>query len=188
MLERQETKFEEEKQRILQLSEISLWLNNYEDIFSDFDSRPYHERALSEDFLNETRRASRDKDMDGISLKFLVPKIQRNLQHEQLIKRRLHEHFKKHHERLHYENYKVVRQGAIFLLLGVILMFIATNIIIKYPKDDPVITFFTFLFEPGSWFFFWEGLNLIFFEPKKLTSELEFYHKMSRCSVSFMSY
>ena len=32
---------------------VSLWLDTYEDIFSDFDPRPYGQRALSEDFVAE---------------------------------------------------------------------------------------------------------------------------------------
>ena len=35
-----------EKQKLLEISEISLLLDSYDDIFSDFDQRPYAQRAL----------------------------------------------------------------------------------------------------------------------------------------------
>jgi hypothetical protein len=36
--------------------EISIWLDSYNDIFSDFDSRPFSERTVSDDFLSEVRK------------------------------------------------------------------------------------------------------------------------------------
>jgi len=35
------------KKKLLQLSEISLIIDTYDDIFSDFDPRPYSQRALA---------------------------------------------------------------------------------------------------------------------------------------------
>ena len=52
---------------------VSLWLDTYEDIFSDFDPHPYGQRALSEDFLAEARRAVRDRRDEVPELRFLVP-------------------------------------------------------------------------------------------------------------------
>ena len=46
---------DEEKQKILEMSEISLILDTYDDMFSSFDPRPYSQRALSEDFLSEAK-------------------------------------------------------------------------------------------------------------------------------------
>ena len=50
-------------------SEIPLWLDNYNDLFSDFDPRHYSNRALSQDFLEELKRASRDKQTKTVNLK-----------------------------------------------------------------------------------------------------------------------
>ena len=33
--------------------EISLWLDSYDDIYSDFDSRHYLKRRISKDFIDE---------------------------------------------------------------------------------------------------------------------------------------
>ena len=37
--------------------EISFWLDSYDDLFSDFDPRPYAQKGFSEDFLDEAKRA-----------------------------------------------------------------------------------------------------------------------------------
>ena len=41
---------------------ISLILESYTDIFSDFDPRPYDQRTLSDDFLLECKKAVRRKN------------------------------------------------------------------------------------------------------------------------------
>ena len=52
---------------------VSLWLDTYEDIFSDFDPHPFGQRALSEDFLAEAKRAVRDRRDEVPELRLLVP-------------------------------------------------------------------------------------------------------------------
>jgi hypothetical protein len=79
---------------------VSLWLDTYEDIFSDFDPHPYAQRALSEDFLAEARRAVRDRRDEVPELRFLVPTHIRNLEDETTIRKRLRDHFRRHADRL----------------------------------------------------------------------------------------
>ena len=179
---------EEEKRKLLEMSRISLQLNNYDEIFSDFDPRDYSQRALSDDFLQETKRASRDKVSGTIELRFLVPKKARNLKHESMIKKRLREHFKKHFEEINKEFKKVRRKGIFFIITGIVLMFLATLILFRYAEGNFLMTFLVILLEPGGWFLFWEGLDLIIFEAKKGIPNLSFYKKMSKCSINFFSY
>ena len=87
---------EETKQDLLKMSEVSIILDTYEDIFSDFDPRPFSQRALSDDFLLEAKKASRERNSGEIEIKFLIPEQKRNIREESLIKKRLHEYFKKH--------------------------------------------------------------------------------------------
>lgn len=86
---------EEEKRKIFEISEVSLWLDSYDDIFSDFDPRPYSQRALSDDFLEEAKKAVKEKKTGELELRLLVPHSQRDLEKEIIIKRRLREYFKK---------------------------------------------------------------------------------------------
>ena len=39
------------------MNELSLWLDYYDDIYSDFDSRQYPKRRISDDFLYELKDA-----------------------------------------------------------------------------------------------------------------------------------
>ncbi len=178
---------ESENQRLLEKSEISLWLDTYDDIFSDFDPRPYSQRALSEDFLNEAKRASRDK-LSGIELKFLVKKKMRSSKEELLVRKRLRNHFNKHHNMLEEERARIMKRGAVSVIIGIILMFVATFVLYSSGQNDVIRDFFIVLLEPAGWFLFWEGLNNAMHDSKKIKPDLEFYKKMSRCHIEFLSY
>src|SRR3989344_4684151 len=120
------TDLEEETQKILEMSEISLWLDNYDDIFSDFDPRPYSLRSLSDDFLLEAKKASRDKDANRLELRFLISIEHRDQKVEAIIKKRLRDHFTKHSNQLERDMTKVRNQSIVSLLLGVMLMLVAS--------------------------------------------------------------
>ncbi len=174
--------------KILQMSEISLIIDNYDDIFSDFDPRPYSQRALSDDFLIEAKKASKDKISGKIELKFLIPSTSRNKYQEMIIKKRLRDHFNKHFDLLTKETFNIIKQGTLFVMLGIIIMIVTTYILFTYTQKTMFTSFLIVLLEPAGWFLLWEGLNQIIFESKRTKPDLEFYKKMSKCEVTFLSY
>jgi len=175
----------DEKTKLLKDSEISLWIDTYDDIFSDFDPREYSERALSQDFLEEARRASRDKK-EGIELIFLAPKNIRNPKTEAIVKKRLKEHFKRHALGFRKEKMRIINQGIIFFILGILFMIGATFFIAGH--QNFMMTLLSVFLEPGGWFLFWSGLQLMIFEAREKTPDLEFYRKMSKADITFRDY
>lgn len=171
----------------LKTPEIILRLNSYDDVFSDFDPRLYTQRALSVDFLEEIERASRDKNMGQLELNFLISKYKRDGHKENQIKKRLRDHFKKHHSMFEKDKQGIIKNGMIFIFTGILLMFLATFVLYTYQGSSLAATFLVVLFEPGGWFFFWEGLNQIIFESKKINPKLEFYKKMHKSRIDFFS-
>jgi hypothetical protein len=169
-------------------SNISLMLDEYDDIFSGFDPRPYSERAISVDFLSEAQRASVDKPTGQTMLVLLMPEKLRDLRVESVIKRRLRSHFDRHFKRLKKSRAGIIRGGFSFFLLGIVIMFLASFILYNYPSGDLLVSFLIILFEPAGWFLFWNGLEQILFESKKLLPELEFNKKMARADIIFQSY
>ena len=159
-------------------AEISLKLENYDDIFSDFDIRPYSSRALSVDFLDETKRATQDKSENGIELILHVSEENRNASHEATIKERLAAHFKRHYHLLLKEKRQVMRLGGIMVTLGILCMIAATLIVFEDPSQNLLLSFLVIFLEPAAWFLLWEGMDQIIFNSKTITPELEFYRKM----------
>lgn len=171
-------------------SEISLKLENYDDIFSDFDIRPYPRRSFSVDFLDEIRRAARDKDDSGIELLLHLPEKLRNKTDEEVIIERFLAHFKKHHHLLLKEKKRVKRLGRIMVFIGIICMLVAAFIKFQDPSKDFLMSFLLVLLEPAAWFLVWEGMNQIVFHSKNIDPELDFNQKMSHANghIYFKSY
>ena len=178
----------DETQKLFHMSNISLWLDSYGDIFSDFDPRPYSQRTLSDDFLHEAIKVSREKAEGALELRLLIPTAKRNLYSESVIKKRLKEHFKTHFDNLKKEANSITQKGILFTIIGVILMLSASYILFTYHERNFSVLFISTLFEPASWFLFWEGLGLVIFKSKKKNLDLEFYRKMSKCEIHFVSY
>jgi hypothetical protein len=176
-----------EKAKVLKMSEISILLNSYNDIFSSFDPRPTPQRALSDDFLIEAKKASQVKNSDEVELKLLMPVSQRNIAEENLIKKRLKDHFKKHAEQLDKEVKKIKRNSLLMIAAGVLVMFIATFLAaVQTPKI--YYSLLLVIAEPAGWFLFWKGLEIYRDEVKELKPDSIFYNKMSESKIEFSSY
>ncbi len=172
-----------------EMPEISLRLEHYDDIFSDFDMRPYSRRALSVDFLGEIKRASHDK-AGNVELVLFVPEKDRSESHEATIRERLSGHFKKHHLLLAQDRSRIMKFGLSMVALGIISM-VGAALIHFHSENDNLLTSFLLVFlEPAAWFLLWEGMDQIVFESKRINPELHFYRKMTSTHghVHFKSY
>lgn len=178
----------EHHKKLLELSEISLSLDTYEDIFSDFDPRDYSRRGLSEDFITEVKKASMEKPFGGIEIRLMIPKDKRDEEHERVIRERLKSHFGRHAKKLGTEFSRAVLNGRLFVLSGLLLMFIATYLAFSFGDQSLLVQFLIVLTEPAGWFLFWEGSNIVLFESKKLRPDVEFYEKLSKGEIEFIGY
>jgi hypothetical protein len=180
-----ELKEERLKEEIEQAG-ISLILDTYDDIFSDFDPRPYGERALSDDFLLECNRAARDKVEGGFELVFSMPRNKRIINDEIRIKKRLIEHFKKHAFKKELEVRKIKNEGILWVLIGALLMIALA--FVKTFSMQYWINLLVLVLEPAAWFSSWEGLYKIFITSKEKQPDADFYRKMASARIIFRSY
>jgi len=186
VLEEEERVAEEEKTKnLLAKAEISVLLDTYDDIFSDFDPRPFISRALSDDFLIEAKKATKDKQ-GTFNLSFMIPKKLRNFEHELLIRRRLRDHFKKHALLLGNEIHRIKVKGIFMAIAGIVMIMIASFLFSL--EDVWFIHLLIVILEPAGWFTAWTGLDEIYYKGKELKPDLEFYNKMTRCEISFHTY
>jgi hypothetical protein len=164
---------------------IALVLDSYDDLFSDFDPRPFSERTLSDDFLLEFRRAVRHSN-EGIELRFLVPKKKRNLKSEFFIKKRLRAYFQNHLKEKQNEIRNIKLQGFFWILLGMIIT--AASTLFYENRTSPLFDVLLVLAQPAGWFSFWEGLGKIFILAKEKKPDLDFYKKVARANIFFTNY
>ena len=165
---------------------VSLWLDNYDDIFSDFDPRPYGQRALSEDFLAEARRAVRHRHDEVPELRLLVPVTVRHVDDETIIRKRLRDHFRKHADRLRRERHRTVWTSLGVAAAGFALM-TASTLLRRQPETIGRTVLHVFL-EPAGWFAVWFGLDQLFYGAREIAREHAFYRKMARADMVFTAY
>ena len=165
--------------------DIPLILDSYDDLFSDFDPRPYSERAMSGDFLFECKKAAAEKKK-RIHLRLFVPKAKRNHLDEVKIKKRMSEHFHKHFMEKKREISKIKLSGFSWFIIGSITILLAALLL----KSDTSLLYtilYTFT-SPAGWFFMWEGLGKILLISEEKKTEYDFYKKMSDALISFADY
>ncbi|MEM4248080.1 MAG: hypothetical protein QXH80_02335 [Candidatus Nanoarchaeia archaeon] len=176
-----------EKHKLLHESEISLMLDTYDDIFSDFDPRPYSERAISEDFRAELKRASRFKPSGIIELKLMIPHRERSLEKEKLVKKRLHEHFKTHFGYVKDEIRELQVKGAAIALIGFAIM-ISAVFIGDFNLSERLTSALLVVLEPAGWFTMWFGFDKVLYTAGGKKPDADFYEKMSKCIITFLPY
>jgi len=190
-----ETKLEREGARgdakvsdtvVLREGNISLILDDYNDIFSDFDPRPYEAKALSDDFLAECRRATKDKEFE-VELRLLVPKQKRNINDEIKIKKRLKEHFKRHFILQGKEQKAIKKEGFMWFGLGTCFI-LATSFLYQKNYSHFIFRILETMMEPAGWFSFWEGLAKVFITAKEKKPDYDFYRKMNNAKIYFFEY
>ncbi len=175
------------KQSLLKLGEISILLDSYDDIFSDFDPNHYSERTLSDDFIVQSKKISRNKSGKSMSLKLLLPAIKRNEQEEKVIIKRLHSYFKSVHQQLANDVRKTNKRGSILILIGIVVMLAASYI--SFMKTEKFhIHFLLVLFEPAGWFLLWAGLDHLVYSSKETKKDLDFYSNMTKSEIKFFTY
>jgi hypothetical protein len=172
---------------LLSKSELSIWLDRYEDIFSDFDPSPYSERILSDDFLHEVRKRTHEKDTGKIQLRLLLPENVRNKETEAVIIRHLHAHFKHETLLLAEHKKKMTRKGWLLTLCGLTVMTFAAWLIYISAQNFP-ISMLRVVTEPAGWFLVWTGLEQVFYTTQKINPDLYFYKRMNKAEISFWSY
>jgi hypothetical protein len=176
-----------EKEVLFDSSKITLHINDYTGIFSDFDPRPYSKKALSDDFLIEAKRAAKDRPDENLELIFLMHKKKRRIAIENEVKKRLKNHFKKHYFLLGNELKHIRRKAIIIVFIGFLLMVLATYIAYMGYKDFEFYLL-RIVFEPAGWFSVWFGLDQLFYSSKEKLPDYNFYKKMAKVDIKFMNY
>ena len=163
---------------------INIWLDGYDDIFSDFDPRNFTEKTISDDFLHELKKLSRETNFDITELKLLLPADKRKHRDESMIIKRLNTHFKNSFYFHKKDKAMIRKKGIMFLLCGFIVMIAASYISFIKPESFMMHSLLILL-EPAGWFSVWYGFENLFSTTRRETPELNFYRKIYKCRIVF---
>lgn len=166
------------------MRKLNISIDDYNDLFSDFDARNYAERSVSEDFSHQLKKVAAESEEEIQELQFLITTKQRNTEEETIITKRLHEHFKSRYHHFQLKRKNEQQKGLLFVLIGSTLLFFATYFLLLQEKQL-LLNALIVVFEPAGWFLSWTGLEILFNNTKWRTHELSFYTKLKKCKVHF---
>lgn len=166
------------------MADIKLWLDSYNDIYSDFDSRHYLKRRISEDFLDELRNALKISELHIGEIIFLLPSNERDEASEKIIAKGLNDYFKKQY--LFHKNkcQRKLNKGILLFANGVFIMLLNSWCSFQY-KETFVIIFLRILLEPAGWFLLWAAFDFLFYDFNKLKIIRNFYLQLGNAKIAF---
>lgn len=168
------------------MNEVSIWLDTYDDLYSDFDPRPFSKRLVSHDFIDELKRNLAETPFGPVHVTLFIPDARRQSSTETEIISSLQNFFTTSLQAVKAALRNLFIQGIIMGLTGIGLLLTATYM--AYEESPGFLaTAITVVLQPAGWFLVWNGLDHIFFESKTRRSERKFLDKMCRSQLRFGS-
>lgn len=163
---------------------IKLWLDSYNDIYSDFDSRQFEKRRISEDFIEELRRALKDNKAKTDLLVLYLPADKRNAGNEEIIAKHLQQFFESKFDYA-LEKYRLKKLNGFKLLAFGMLSMVFHAWIDQSIQQRFILTAAKVLLEPAGWFMIWVGMDYLFYEAKSLKKEMTFFSILKSSNLKF---
>lgn len=168
------------------MADINLWLDAYDDIYSDFDSRHFRNRRISEDFLVELQIEMKYQSQNASNIILFLPQEQRNETTEKVIISSLKDFFNR---QFHFHGEKCnkkLKKGIFFLALGIVVLGVNSWIIYRIAESFSMIVL-RVLLEPGGWFLLWAGFDFLVYDYPGLKKEKHFYQALCKMGIQFQS-
>jgi hypothetical protein len=173
------------EEHIRDIQDITIAIDSWDDIFSDFDPSPLEHRILSEDFLAELKKRYRETQRGNFVITIYAPASLKDGLSERLVIKRLKQYFKFRHLALLKEISARIRKGLIFVIMGVI--FLASLTFMAYFKvlDDLAIELVGIILMPLGWFGVWEGFSRIIEPSPKAKQDADAFGKLAKAMIKF---
>ncbi len=170
---------------IKDIQDISIAIDSWDDIFSDFDPSPLEQRILSEDFLSELKKRYRETQRGNFLVTIFAPLALKDEVSERLVLKRLKQYFRFRTLSLQKEINGALRKGVLFVLFGII--FLASLTLMAYFKvlDSLMIELIGIVIMPLGWFGIWEGFSRVIEPAPSARQELEIFSKLAKATFKF---
>lgn len=172
-------------QIIKDIKEISIAIDSLDDIFSDFDPSPLHQRIFSEDFVAEIKKRYKQTKSGQFSVTIIAPISLKNDTSEKTIKQRIKQHFKLKALQNKQTINHIRKRGFIFIAFGALFLIAIT--ILTYYKILKVIwlEMIGIIIVPLGWFGIWEGVSKIVDIPEMMIHNTKIFDNLSKANYNF---
>lgn len=178
-------KTKDTQQKIKSLKEISIVIDNWDDIFSDFDPRPPGERVLSEDFILELKKRYRETRKGIFIVIIHAPLSLKDETTEKKVVKQIKRHFKYRFLQRKKESKNLRIRGIAFVIMGICSLGFLT--LITYYKffSNLTIELLGIIFMPLGWFGIWEGFSKLVDTSPTFVKEMRLFNKLSSATYRF---
>lgn len=166
--------------------DLSLWLDDYDDIYSDFDSRNYLKRRVSDDFVNELRISLKNKNEKINDLILLVPQAKRDNKAELKIIQNLKNYFTRHLHLYSQKYNKNLKRGILFFIIAILLM-IGNAAVSLQLNNNLLSSIIRIVLEPAGWFLIWISFDILYYDLHEVKKEKLLFRELSEIMIYFQS-
>ncbi len=172
-------------QHIKDIKEISIAIDRWEDIFSDFDPSPLSHRTLSEDFIYELKKRHRETKRGSFMITIYAPLSLKDEEKEKVVIQRLKQYFRFRAAQAKKQLGRIRARGIIFVVFGIFSL--GLLILLTYFKafSELGIELIGIALMPLGWFGIWEGFSKIVDASPMLRVDEDLFIKLSRASYRF---
>lgn len=171
--------------RIRDIKETSVAIDTWDDIFSDFDPRPFDIRALSEDFIAELKKRYTETLSGSYLVTIYAPIALKADKTEKTVIQRLKRHFKHRALRCQKAINQTRARGAIFVASGILSLGLLTFITFSRIFSDLAIELLGIILMPLGWFGIWEGFSKIVDTSQGAITDEILFNQLSKASFRF---
>ena len=106
------------EEHIKDIQEITIAIDSWDDLFSDFDPSPLEQRILSEDFLSELKKSYRETPRGSYIVTIYAQMSLKDEASERIVIKRLKQYFKLRHLAIEKEIGQSIQKGFIFVIIS----------------------------------------------------------------------
>jgi len=159
--------------------ETTITLEGYNDIFDDFDPRPFNERSISADFVNLLQERIRKVDFSThMTIVLTLPKRDRVEREERIIEKRLKDHFRGGTAAWKDRGRELVLESMKYIVIG-LAIYVAGGLLNSYV---PALRQYMLI---PAWFLTWRAVELLILDYPKTTAKRQFYTYMGNSMITF---
>lgn len=157
---------------------VDIELNEYRDVYSEWDYSPFINRDLDEDLLKYLMECSIEISRKRkMIVNFFLPEYLFDKQREERSKEGIKHYFSYKARKIKFSRWTLIRNSLIFGIVG--SFFLATSYFMEYYMQDEVaLKLMSEGLKIGAWVAIWEIFSIVFFEVNEINSKLKHYNTL----------
>ncbi len=176
---------EKASDKIREIKEISVAIDTWDDIFSDFDPGPLESRLFSEDFIAELKKRHRETKSGKLSVFLCAPLSLKDERAEKIVTQRLKREFAHKYLQRKIALRKMRVRGAIFACFGILFLSAVTFITYYKLLGGLAVELIGTILIPLGWFTIWEGFSKLMDASPISEQEEQLFSKLSKADYVF---